>query len=381
MRHSLLMRPPSGTLLFYNTQLDYKQDGWRWQKRKDKGERVREDRAKLVINREIVILGTYVHSAETSTFHRRIYSLRNSKENVILVHYFDEINKVSVARQPSLQWNLNPYSKFIPRGRSHSSNSTTTIMRPSELSLSEGKADSNYFNENFEPRTASYNTCSQDVDDVDQMVPTHVAMEGLTTRLQADDLFHDVFTLSTPDKATDSLGGQQTFEQIEISDFSPDWDFKDGGAKILICLAASIPEIATREPAAMCVQFGNCRVHAERISETVLRCTAPGSTNDSVDMFVCHWDKSQRYVQLSHKKRFTYRNRYPVSPLFTGCGANKSKEEESDTFGYTASSSAHVGKRVRSPTGLCQSVALKRSEKNCTGTNTNLSTFVESDCK
>ncbi|KAG6976633.1 hypothetical protein JG688_00001188 [Phytophthora aleatoria] len=97
--HSLQLRPPSGSLLFYNTLKisDYKKDGWHWQKRKDKSGRVREDRAKLVINREVIILGTYVHSAETSTFHRRIYSVRDSKESIVLVHYFDEVNKEPVS--------------------------------------------------------------------------------------------------------------------------------------------------------------------------------------------------------------------------------------------------------------------------------------------
>lgn len=55
-----------GTILIYDmsTGLEYKKDGWRWQLRKDHSGRVREDRAKLVIDRKITILGTYVHSAD-----------------------------------------------------------------------------------------------------------------------------------------------------------------------------------------------------------------------------------------------------------------------------------------------------------------------------
>ncbi|KUF87345.1 DNA-directed RNA polymerase III subunit RPC8 [Phytophthora nicotianae] len=127
--HSLQLRPPSGTLLFYDTQKisDYKRDGWHWQKRKDKSGRVREDRAKLVINREVIILGTYVHSAETSTFHRRIYSVRDSKDTIVLVHYFDEANKDPAIRQ------------FTPsafgtgkRGRSPTVLSQSPVMKRSE---------------------------------------------------------------------------------------------------------------------------------------------------------------------------------------------------------------------------------------------------------
>lgn len=62
------MRLLGGSLMFYDTREvpDYKKDGWRWQKRKDKSGRVREDRAKLVINRAVVVLGSYVHSADTA---------------------------------------------------------------------------------------------------------------------------------------------------------------------------------------------------------------------------------------------------------------------------------------------------------------------------
>ncbi|KAJ0406054.1 hypothetical protein ATCC90586_002936 [Pythium insidiosum] len=56
----LQRRPASGSLMFYdiNSVPDFKKDGWQWQKRKDNSGRVREDRAKLVINRSITILGT-----------------------------------------------------------------------------------------------------------------------------------------------------------------------------------------------------------------------------------------------------------------------------------------------------------------------------------
>lgn len=45
---------------------DYKKDGWRWQKRKDGSGRVREDRAKLVVSRSLIVLGSYVHSADVA---------------------------------------------------------------------------------------------------------------------------------------------------------------------------------------------------------------------------------------------------------------------------------------------------------------------------
>lgn len=60
-----------------------------------------------------------------------------------------------------------------------------------------------------------------------------------------------------------------------ISDFSPDWDFAEGGAKILICLASPLPHSAIgNQLSSIFVQFGILnRVPAERISDTVVRCT------------------------------------------------------------------------------------------------------------
>lgn len=60
-----------------------------------------------------------------------------------------------------------------------------------------------------------------------------------------------------------------------VSDFSPDWDFTDGGAKILICLASPLPACPPASPpTSIFVQFGILtRVPAEKISDTVVRCT------------------------------------------------------------------------------------------------------------
>lgn len=65
-----------------------------------------------------------------------------------------------------------------------------------------------------------------------------------------------------------------TITPAQISDFSPDWDFTDGGAKILICLASPLPQPAIVRQAKIFVQFGILnRVPAEKISDTVVRCT------------------------------------------------------------------------------------------------------------
>ncbi|EGZ16088.1 hypothetical protein PHYSODRAFT_505751 [Phytophthora sojae] len=337
---SLQLRPPSGTLLFYNTLevSDYKKDGWHWQKRKDKSGRVREDRAKLVINREVIILGTYVHSAETSTFHRRIYSVRDSKENIILVHYFDEVNKETVGRQMSADVSKSSVNKGVKRSLPvASTNSTSAILplrqpSPPKPLSSEETVESimkNCFEMDFEPQTTSYQPSATHLSDTDLLLLKDNVMEGITSEFGADDLFNDLAPATSPETGVCGLGGQQTFELAEISDFSPDWDFGDGGAKILLCLAARLPEKSAQDPTRLFVQFGGKRVRAEKVSDTVLRCTAPSSRDlGSVDIFVCHLGgpSQQTCIQLSHKKQFTYRSHYQVSPSLVGEIAKEKQE-------------------------------------------------------
>ncbi|KAG7387514.1 CG-1 domain [Phytophthora pseudosyringae] len=400
--HALQLRPPSGTLLFYNTLAvsDYKKDGWHWQKRKDKSGRVREDRAKLVINRQVIILGTYVHSAESSTFHRRIYSVRDSNESIVLVHYFDEVNKEPVTRQlPSDSTKINEnMSRGVKRALSVANTSSilTGVMPPNRQPSppkplpSEETVESimkNCLEMDFEPHAASYPTLN--ISDADLLLLKDNCMDGITSGFGADDLFNVLTLATSPEKGDCGLGGQQTFELAEISDFSPDWDFGDGGAKVLICLAAKLPERLAQDPMKLFVQFGVKRVRAEKVSDTVLRCTAPSSRElGSVDIFVCHWNGplQQESIQLSHKRQFTYRSHYQVSPSLAGEIAKDNRVSEAgaiDPLELTAPSPGHntfgTGKRGRSPSVLSHAAGMKRSQDRLSGSNRNLSTYVESD--
>ncbi|GMF09449.1 unnamed protein product [Phytophthora lilii] len=245
----------------------------------------------------------------------------------------------------------------------------------------------NCFQMNFEPQTTSGQILSTHLSDEDLLLLKDNAMDGITTEFCADDLFNDLTAATSPEKGVCGLGGQQTFELAEISDFSPDWDFGDGGAKILICLAAKLPERLAQDPMKLFVQFGTNRVRAEKVSDTVLR--SPSSRElGSVDIYVSHWSGSlqQESIQLSHKRQFTYRSHYQVSPSLVGeiikqnCASGN---EPIDPLELPAPSPAHgilgTGKRGRSPTVLSRAGSgTKRAEDR---SNRNLSSYVESDCK
>ncbi|CAH0475675.1 unnamed protein product [Peronospora belbahrii] len=382
--HSLQLQPPSGTLLFYNTLsvLDYKKDGWHWQKRKDKSGRVREDRAKLVINREIIILGTYVHSAETSTFHRRIYSVRDSNENIILVHYFDEVNKEGMGRQF-----LSDRNK-LSKGLQQSFPLCQQPNLPTCTSTSSEEA-AECIMKGFEPQSRLRQTSSIQASDAELLLLKCNGMENVTTESGIYDLLNSLNWAPSPEKSIDGMGGQQTFELTEIVDFSPDWDFENGGAKILICLAAKFPASLVHDPTNVYVQFGTKRVRAEKVSDTVLRCSAPSAQDlGCVDLYVCHWNETfqPQTIQLSHKRKFTYRSYLQVSPSRVGDIATKrhiSDSSATDPQEGTTPYSVHVfgtSKRGRSLAVQSHAIAgSKRSEDKAFDSNRNLSTYVESD--
>lgn len=96
-----------------------------------------------------------------------------------------------------------------------------------------------------------------------------------------NDMFDDVLFPDTPSNIGIKSGSNTDLQSMntplvlsQISDFSPDWDFVAGGAKILLCLASPLPQIYSDDPLRLFIQFGNgSQVSAEKVSETVLRCT------------------------------------------------------------------------------------------------------------
>ncbi|RLN60219.1 hypothetical protein BBJ28_00003727, partial [Nothophytophthora sp. Chile5] len=206
---------------------------------------VREDRAKLVINRE---------------------------EHVVLVHYFDETNKESVtASQPSHgKPSSNGASKGVKRSlafvKPHNPSTSFMPSYPLPGPLKTAPPEETL---DFEPNASPYHDPMTDVSEMDLLLLKDNPMDGITTDFDEDELFKDL----TPTSISTSEASRQAFELAEISDFSPDWDFGDGGAKILICLASRLPEELAQDPVKLFVQFGGRRVRAEKVSDTVLRCT------------------------------------------------------------------------------------------------------------
>ncbi|RHZ15882.1 hypothetical protein DYB37_002314 [Aphanomyces astaci] len=201
--------PQCGTLFVCDSVMDFKKDGWTWQKQKGSKTKIREDRAKLVVTRGNVVLGVYVHSADNPCFHRRSYSLRDESNRMILVHYLEDDSKKQPLRDA-------PHECSRPFDASSVVNDALADFHPSDPD-----------DDHHDDDTA--------LDDLllDNHMPRMIAFDPSN----------------------------------QITDFSPNWDFCTGGAKILIC-AASPPHYST-----LFVCFGSTAVvRAESLSPTVLRC-------------------------------------------------------------------------------------------------------------
>ena len=125
--------PTSGTILLYDRVAvrNYKVDGHDWVRKRSNQTKIREDHVKLRHHGEYRIGGTYVHSAEVDTLHRRVYRLiKTNKEKaeagrkeLVLVHYLDTD---LAAKMPSRPGAKKRGSKSAPSSFSSSSSRRTS---------------------------------------------------------------------------------------------------------------------------------------------------------------------------------------------------------------------------------------------------------------
>ena len=125
--------PPSGTVLLYDRVAvrNFKVDGHEWVRKRSNQTKIREDHVKLRHHGEYRIGGTYVHSAEVDTLHRRVYRLiKTNKEKaeagrkeLVLVHYLDTD---LAAKMPSRPGAKKRSSKSAPSSSSSSSSRRTS---------------------------------------------------------------------------------------------------------------------------------------------------------------------------------------------------------------------------------------------------------------
>jgi ankyrin repeat protein len=109
--------PASGSLLLFDRSIvrNFKLDGHTWIKKRNNPNKVREDHVKLRYKGQYRVAGTYVHSVDVTTFHRRAYRFISDpgsakpvaypgddmapaeNTDLVLVHYLDTLEAVRVS--------------------------------------------------------------------------------------------------------------------------------------------------------------------------------------------------------------------------------------------------------------------------------------------
>lgn len=164
--------PPSGTVLLYDRVAvrNYKVDGHEWVRKRSNQTKIREDHVKLRYNGIHRISGTYVHSDEIDTLHRRVYRLMKTaeekaaiayggpiKQEFVLVQYLDTDQAKSIASTTALSLTTKKSArrstKTSKRSRSGRKNSNNSLSSSSSYSSSTSSSSTNS-DEEYQPTKA-----------------------------------------------------------------------------------------------------------------------------------------------------------------------------------------------------------------------------------
>jgi hypothetical protein len=164
--------PPSGTVLLYDRVAvrNYKVDGHEWVRKRSNQTKIREDHVKLRYNGIHRISGTYVHSDEIDTLHRRVYRLIKTaeekaaiayggpiKQEFVLVQYLDTDQAKNIASMtaPSLtaKKSARRSTKTTKRSRSSRNSSYNSLSSSSSYSSSTTSSSSTS-DEEYQPTKA-----------------------------------------------------------------------------------------------------------------------------------------------------------------------------------------------------------------------------------
>jgi hypothetical protein len=97
---------------------------------------------------------------------------------------------------------------------------------------------------------------------------------------------------------------------IEIIDFSPDWDYTTGGAKLLICIEPQLEAHGGLIENMIKVGFDDVLVPIKFISPGVFRCNAPAHPAGYVTLNLFFGDQQLTFGKRSHNS-FEYKRKNP----------------------------------------------------------------------
>jgi len=185
--------PTSGTVYLYDRVAvrNYKVDGHEYVRKRSNPAKIREDHVKLRYNGIHRISGTYVHSDEIDTLHRRVYRLIKTaeekadiacegpiKQEFVLVQYLDTEKAANIA---SLTAPLTKKSATCRRSTNNSKRSRSRDGSSNRSISSSSSYNSSSSDEEFHPTAAVATSASREIEECHHHSPTDTSKRQRTS--------------------------------------------------------------------------------------------------------------------------------------------------------------------------------------------------------
>jgi len=308
------VEPQSGSLFLFNKRLvKFRKDGVNWRKQKD-GKTVRESHEKLKVGGIKVLSCCYTRSAENLTFQRRIYWLLDGDPTTVLVHYLT-LDKEMTGKEeggmfdPSTLDEYDAHESKLRRYHLHNDNNEDERDTPSGSDFS-GDEEGEYSMKNGLDSSAtslsgSYPPVNETLMDfVNSLISPHENISQ-STHKYAPPPYAPVAgeTLDIANKDASMCG-----KLAKLTDFSPEWDYVEGGTKILIMS----PDF--HNGLNYFCMFDQLEVPAELVQDGVIRCRAPPHYKPG---FVSFCVTRGNFMLFSEVYHFEFKVRDAPSDLLT----------------------------------------------------------------
>jgi hypothetical protein len=250
--------------------------------------------------------------------HRRTYWLLNNP-SYIFVHYLDKgklFDSVKTKAQLIEALNLETPSSIQTTKDSEFLFNDYEISSISEL----GKHPFSFFSD--EDLSVGLQSYSGPIElKKSEYNELQMQIKELQGRMNAyEDIFKKVIDTSNPKSPITAHVKPEFFRSfnIEIIDFSPEWDYVSGGAKVLLCISISLEQyfpLITTE--GFYFRFDNNDVPATFIQGSVLKCFAPSHKPSFVPIYLIYEGEKIATARMGSKNRlFEYRGlRYDKKKL------------------------------------------------------------------
>lgn len=281
LERKIPLRPALGSLLIINLDKKksrWKEDGYQYEKRpngagfKEYSEKIGDDKSITcyysAIDQEDLVYQSLTESSTKEAevkIQRRIYrtSVENDYQDLAVVHYFLS-KRFKRSEEKFSEISTAPFISGHHSGSSgHINSKEQRNLNPFSFSEEQGQENS----------IAS----SEKISDLEaQIIKLQKQLAVEKTRMSSSNQSSDQMILERP-------------SSIKITDFTPEWDYLEGGSKVILCFDCSqhLPENCKFE-----VTFGESTVLATQIQSNVVKCLGRVEFTFSPQRFVCREGQS-----------------------------------------------------------------------------------------